>query len=141
MQDFASKPPFSHFLKNNGLAFHPGYSHVTKSTVGEFCREALTSEYHPMGTCSMLPREEGGVVDTHLRVYGAKGLRVVAASVFPLQIRNNLQTCVYAVAERAADIIKNHWKESHGNGVKNGYKRGWEDEVEGKKNGKRMRRP
>lgn len=94
-----------------------------------------------MGTCSMLPREEGGVVDTHLRVYGAKGLRVVAASVFPLQIRNNLQTCVYAVAERAADIIKNHWKESHGNGVKNGYKRGWEDEVEGKKNGKRMRRP
>jgi choline dehydrogenase-like flavoprotein len=39
-------------------------------------------------------------------------LRVVDASVFPLGIRNNLQTSVYAVAEKAADIIKGDWRET-----------------------------
>ncbi|KAK2598137.1 hypothetical protein QQS21_005688 [Conoideocrella luteorostrata] len=62
--------------------------------------------YHPCGTCAMMPREDGGVVDSHLRVYGVRGLRVVDASIFPLIPRGNIQTSVYAVAEKAADIIK-----------------------------------
>ena len=53
----------------------------------------------------MLPREEGGVVDKRLRVYGVKGLRVVDASIFPMVPRGNIQSSVYAVAERAADLI------------------------------------
>ena len=40
--------------------------------------------YHPVGTCSMLPKELGGVVDPCLRVYGTKKLRVVDASILPL---------------------------------------------------------
>lgn len=60
---------------------------------------------HPMGTCAMLPKEKGGVVDERLRVYGVKGLRVVDASVFPLHIAAHLQATVYAVAEKAADLI------------------------------------
>lgn len=59
-----------------------------------------------MGTCSMLPREDGGVVDAKLRVYGCKGLRVVDASVIPLIGRGNIASVVYALAERAADLIK-----------------------------------
>jgi len=31
----------------------------------------------------MAPREEGGVVDAKLRVYGIRGLRVCDASIFP----------------------------------------------------------
>lgn len=31
----------------------------------------------------MAPREDGGVVDARLRVYGVDGLRVADASVFP----------------------------------------------------------
>ncbi len=50
----------------------------------------------------------GGVVDEQLRVYGVKGLRVVDASVFPLVLQSNLQTLVYAVAERAGDVIRGH---------------------------------
>jgi choline dehydrogenase-like flavoprotein len=54
----------------------------------------------------MLPRDQGGVVDERLRVWGVTGLRVVDSSVMPLIPRANIQSSVYAVAERAADILK-----------------------------------
>jgi choline dehydrogenase len=75
----------------------------------EFVKEVAISSWHPVGTCSMLPREEGGVVDGKLRVYGVTGLRVVDASVMPLLIRGNICSGVYAIAERAADLIKEDW--------------------------------
>jgi choline dehydrogenase-like flavoprotein len=59
-------------------------------------------------SCSapMMPRRLGGVVDTNLRVYGVGQLRVVDASVMPILPSTHIQATVYAVAERAADIIK-----------------------------------
>lgn len=54
----------------------------------------------------MLPEEVGGVVDTSLKVYGTSNVRVVDASVIPFQVCGHLQSTIYAVAERAADIIK-----------------------------------
>jgi choline dehydrogenase-like flavoprotein len=49
---------------------------------------------------------EGGVVDERLRVYGVCGLRVVDASVMPLQISAHLQATIYAIAEKASEMIK-----------------------------------
>ena len=54
----------------------------------------------------MMSKDIGGVVDSNLKVYGTRNLRVVDASIFPLIPRGNIQTSVYAVAEKAADIIK-----------------------------------
>lgn len=54
----------------------------------------------------MLPREKGGVVNEKLILYGIDNLRVVDASIFPLIPRGNIISTVYAVAEKAADIIK-----------------------------------
>jgi choline dehydrogenase-like flavoprotein len=56
---------------------------------------------HSLGTCAM-----GQVVDEMLRVKGVKGLRIVDASVIPRQFSANPMATVYAVAERAADLIK-----------------------------------
>ncbi|KAK4040167.1 pyranose dehydrogenase 3 [Parachaetomium inaequale] len=62
---------------------------------------------HPSGTCAMMPEEMGGCVDAEgLRVYGVGGLRVVDASVMPLIVGTALQATVYAVAEKAADLIR-----------------------------------
>lgn len=64
------------------------------------------TSYHTCGTAAMLPKDKGGVVDEKLMVYGTGNLRIVDASIFPVIPRGNIQSTVYAVAERAADIIK-----------------------------------
>ncbi|PHH72610.1 hypothetical protein CDD83_4906 [Cordyceps sp. RAO-2017] len=56
----------------------------------------------------MMARELGGVVDPALAVYGAARLRVVDASVLPLQFSGHPTATLYAVAERAAELILRH---------------------------------
>lgn len=61
---------------------------------------------HPSGTCPMMPRKIGGCVGADLRVYGTKRLSVVDASILPIIPANHLQATMYAVAEKAADLIQ-----------------------------------
>lgn len=65
-----------------------------------------STEYHPVGTCAMLPKEDGGVVDTSLKVYGTANVRVVDSSVIPMHISSHTMGTTYGVAEFGADIIK-----------------------------------
>ncbi|KAF7197206.1 Dehydrogenase xptC [Pseudocercospora fuligena] len=65
------------------------------------------------GACSMMPLELGGVVDSDLLVYGVEKLSVVDSSIIPLIPSSHLCATVYAVAEKAADLIKirhTEWK-------------------------------
>ena len=62
--------------------------------------------YHHLATASMLPRAKGGVVDHELRVHGVRGLRVADASVIPLQLSAHIQATVYAIGERAAELLQ-----------------------------------
>lgn len=54
----------------------------------------------------MMPKELGGVVDNRLKVYGTANVRVVDASILPFQVSGHLTSTLYAVSEKAADIIK-----------------------------------
>ncbi|TQB69059.1 hypothetical protein MPDQ_002389 [Monascus purpureus] len=69
-------------------------------------KERLYHCFHPSGTCAMLPKELGGVLNDRLLVHGTTNLRVVDASIFPLIPTGNIQATVFAVAEKAADLIK-----------------------------------
>lgn len=63
--------------------------------------------YHPVGTCAMLKFRDGGCVDSQLRLYGSRGrVRVIDASIFPIIPSAHTQSTVYAVAEKAADLIR-----------------------------------
>lgn len=70
-----------------------------------FVEGSVTPVQHGVGTASLMPRELGGVVDPELKVYGTTNVRVVDASVFPLLPSGHLMSSVYAVAERAADLV------------------------------------
>lgn len=106
LQQVARTPPLSTHLKDGGYVFQPGFYELDESNVEAFVKNSFSSEYHPIGTCAMGPQHEDGVVDERLKVHGTRNLRVVDASVFPLQVRGNLASLVYAVAERASDFIK-----------------------------------
>ncbi len=61
--------------------------------------------HHASCTCAIGPREQGGVLDGEFRVHGARGLRVVDASVFPRIPGFFVASAVYMIAEKAADVI------------------------------------
>ncbi|KAI2783651.1 putative GMC oxidoreductase [Daldinia loculata] len=71
-----------------------------------YVREWATGSHHFSGTCSMMARELGGVVDDRLRVYGCENLRVCDASIFPISVGASSVASVYALAEHAAEIIR-----------------------------------
>jgi len=95
------------YFKPNGKRNHPDSFNI-KNIDGakKYLFDTALSTYHACGTAAMLPKEKMGVVDENLIVYGTNNLRVVDASIFPLIPRGNIVSSVYAVAERAADIIK-----------------------------------
>ncbi|GAA5894803.1 hypothetical protein JCM8208_006076 [Rhodotorula glutinis] len=68
-------------------------------------RSTVRTEYHPVGTCSMQPRQYGGVVSPSLRVYGTANVRVVDVSVVPIHVSSHTQSVAYAIAEKAAALI------------------------------------
>ncbi|SPO05356.1 related to alcohol oxidase [Cephalotrichum gorgonifer] len=72
----------------------------------EYARAMTTPGHHFTGTCAMMPRDMGGVVDDKLQVYGCRNLRVCDASVVPIIPRANTQAVVYGVAEMGAKIFK-----------------------------------
>lgn len=105
----AKTEPLASFLKANGRRAQPGPNRGEVDTVEkakEYIRATALSNNHPVGTCAMLPRDQGGVVDAELKVYGVDKLRIVDSSIMPFIPMANTQTTVYAVAEKAADLIQ-----------------------------------
>ena len=52
-------------------------------------RQRSGTVYHPVATCRMGPDPARSVVDPRLRVHGIAGLRIIDASVFPVNISGN----------------------------------------------------
>ncbi|UJR19608.1 hypothetical protein I4U23_022742 [Adineta vaga] len=71
-------------------------------------RKYSLTVYHPVGTCKMgLENDPMTVVTQDTKVKGVQGLRVIDASIIPILISGNTNIPTIAIAERAADLIRN----------------------------------
>jgi len=59
------------------------YTEEDNYAIEEWIRETVATTWHSMGTCAMKPREQGGVVDSKLGVYGVEGLKLADLSICP----------------------------------------------------------
>ncbi|KAF4611184.1 hypothetical protein D9613_007289 [Agrocybe pediades] len=90
-----------------GEEIAPGPGVQTDEQLEQWLRDsAANTQYHPTGSCAMLPKEKGGVVDADLLVYGLANVRVADSSVFPFEFAAHLASATYAVAEQASTLIK-----------------------------------
>ncbi|GAA0481263.1 choline dehydrogenase [Paractinoplanes deccanensis] len=82
----------------------PGPGSDDDAELRDYARRAVASYCHPVGTLAMGDGETA-VVDTELRVRGIAGLRAADGSVMPAIPSGNTNATVYAIAERAAEMV------------------------------------
>ena len=82
----------------------PGPAADTDEAVAQWVRDTAWG-HHASGTAAIGPAAGGGVLDGRLRVHGARGLRVVDASIFPRIPGFFIAGAVYLAAEKAADLV------------------------------------
>ncbi|WWC87683.1 uncharacterized protein L201_002574 [Kwoniella dendrophila CBS 6074] len=89
----------------------PGYDTVPEDGQGgndddwkNWILDGFSSVHHPIATCAMMSENLGGVVGSDLKVYNTENLRIVDASVLPIQFSAHLSATLYGLAENAADM-------------------------------------
>ncbi|KAJ5368775.1 glucose oxidase precursor [Penicillium cataractarum] len=78
----------------------------------EYVKQNFRANWHAVSTCSMMPKELGGVVDSTAKVYGTLGLRVIDGSIPPTQVSSHVMTVFYAMALKIADGILADYQKS-----------------------------
>lgn len=68
-------------------------------------RGFVETTWHSLGTCKIGPRNENGVVDEKLSVYGVEALKIVDMSVAPQNVAANTMNTAVLIGEKAAAII------------------------------------
>ncbi|KAF3032806.1 hypothetical protein E8E12_002334 [Didymella heteroderae] len=105
------RPEISRFAPAPGpVEISPGAQYQTDDEIIDRVVELGTlwpTLSHPSGSCPMMPEELGGCVSDELLFYGVDKLSVVDASIIPLVPSQHIQSTMYAIGEKAADIIIN----------------------------------
>jgi len=105
----ADAPPLKAIL--TGIELNPGKKVQSDEEIEAYLRSFVRTTFHSCSSLSMLPKDDGGVVDRNLKVYGSTNIRVADLSIVPLHIGGHPVALAYAIGEQAADIIK----EAHSN--------------------------
>ncbi|KAI0299027.1 hypothetical protein B0F90DRAFT_1926343 [Multifurca ochricompacta] len=96
--------PISELLINENA---PGEDRVnTFDEWASYARGNAISTFHPIGTAALAPEYLRGVVAPDFKVHRTANLRVVDASVIPLTFSVAPLATVFAIAEKAGDVIK-----------------------------------
>jgi choline dehydrogenase len=87
--------------------FRPGAQFQSDEDLARLAGDIATTIFHPVGTTKMGRADDPmAVVDSHLRVRGVTGLRVVDASVMPFITSGNTNSPTLMIAEKAAEWIQ-----------------------------------
>ncbi|KAK7033325.1 GMC-OxRdtase-N domain-containing protein [Favolaschia claudopus] len=81
------------------------YSKADDEAIDKFHRATVATTWHSLGTCAMKPRDQGGVVDARLNVYGVKNLKVADMSIAPTNVGSNTYNSALVIGEKAVVII------------------------------------
>ncbi|OAA44194.1 alcohol dehydrogenase [Metarhizium rileyi] len=81
------------------------YDAEDDAVIEDWIRDNMNTTWHSLGTCKMAPRENKGVVDQHLNVYGTEGLKLADLSICPENVGANTNNTALIVGEKAAWII------------------------------------
>ena len=105
VRDIVSQPAMQVYQPEE---WRPGLQYQTDEELAKLAGDIATTIFHPVGTAKMGRDDDPmAVVDSHLRVRGVKGLRVVDASVMPLITSGNTNSPTLMIAEKAAGWILN----------------------------------
>jgi len=86
--------------------FKPGVQYQSDEELARLAGDIASTIFHPVGTTKMGRADDPmAVVDSHLRVRGVAGLRVVDAGVMPTITSGNTNSPTLMIAERAARWI------------------------------------
>lgn len=92
------------FAPYRGIELSPGRDVVTDDEIDAFILANGKTGHHPCGTAKM-GSDKMAVVDSELKVHGIRGLRVVDASVLPVDVTAAINAAVMMIAERGSDFI------------------------------------
>ncbi|KAG6839465.1 hypothetical protein C0991_002330 [Blastosporella zonata] len=81
------------------------YSAEDDKAIDDWISDHVETTWHSLGTCAMKPREEGGVVDGRLNVFGTQNLKVVDLSICPDNLGTNTYSSALLVGEKGADLL------------------------------------
>ncbi|WP_063733431.1 GMC family oxidoreductase [Streptomyces sp. RTd22] len=101
-RDIAAASPFTSWRSREVLA---GEDVKDEEGLRAFLARGTGTYYHPVGSCAMGVGPDA-VVAPDLTVHGLDGLRVVDASVMPTVVSVNTNAATIAIAEKAADLIR-----------------------------------
>lgn len=94
MEKLIRTEPLASNLKKDGKRI-PSEKHIDNlESARTLSPETIRSGFHPIGTCAMMPKPLGGVVSERFIVHGTRNVRVVDASIIPLEPRGNIQSSV-----------------------------------------------
>ncbi|MCA8879863.1 MAG: GMC family oxidoreductase N-terminal domain-containing protein [Rhodobacteraceae bacterium] len=93
--------------KYRPVEWKPGVQFQSDEDLAKLAGDIANTIFHPAGTAKMGRDDDpDAVVDTHLRVRGIQGLRVVDASVMPEITSGNTNAPTLMIAEKAARWIQ-----------------------------------
>ncbi|KAH7909067.1 GMC oxidoreductase-domain-containing protein [Hygrophoropsis aurantiaca] len=81
------------------------YTKEDDEAIDNWIADHVETTWHSLGTCAMKPREEGGVVDHRLNVYGTQNLKCVDLSICPDNLGTNTYSSALLVGEKGADLL------------------------------------